>query len=577
MSMSIVRLMLVGVTWVGLLYFAATMPEESRPPRAETVPRSPVADLVLINGRIYTADEEFGIVEGLALRAGRVLLAGSSEQALDLGGDDTRVINLEGRFAMPGFNDAHGHLANAAMQVLNLDLSAVGSLEELKAAVATQADRRESGTWIYGRGWDESLWSDRRMPTRDDLDEVSGAHPVYLERADGHSAVVNSLALQRAGIGPDTPDPDGGVIVRDDAGRATGWLKEKAVYPVEALIPDPSTEQWREGLIAVMGDALENGVTSIQDDSLRMGAKGTAAIEVLSSMRAAGELPLRITTWLPFEYPIPLLHEWRNRLGNSDPYLKAGLLKTNIDGSGGSLSAAMLEPYATDPENVGLLLMDPERLNRMVIERDAAGFQIGIHTIGDRANRLILDAFEMALETNGRRDARHRVEHAQFLHDDDVGRFAPLGVIASMQPCHLLTDMRWAPDILGADREHEGYRWNSLLASGARIVFGTDFPVESINPMRGLYAAVAREAESGGPPGGWIPSEAISIEQAIHAYTVDSAYAEFEDQRKGRLIPGQFADLVVLSRDLTRAKASQILETEVLTTIVDGVVRYERN
>jgi hypothetical protein len=577
MLMHMVRLTLLGLTLVGLFYVAATTRQEIKPRPADLVSRPPVADLVLINGRIYTADDVVGTVDGLAVQDGRILLAGTSEQVLDLGDDRTRVLDLEGRFAMPGFNDAHGHLANAALKALKLNLSNIGSMEDLRFAVAAQAENRESGSWIYGRGWDESLWPDRRMPTRDDLDEISTRHPIYLERVDGHSAVVNSLALEQAGIDAGTPDPDGGIIVRDDAGRATGWLKEKATNGVEALIPDPTREQWREGLIAVMRDALENGVTSIQDDSLRMGRRGELVVEILQAMKSNGELSLRVTTWLPFESEVAVLEEWRDRLGSSDPWLKAGLLKTNIDGSGGSLSAAMLQPYATDSENRGLLLMNPGRLNQMVIERDAAGFQIGIHGIGDRANRLILDAFEMAMETNGRRDSRHRVEHAQFLHDDDIGRFAPLGVIASMQACHLLSDMRWAPDILGAEREHEGYRWNSLLTSGARIAFGTDFPVEPINPMRGLYAAVAREAEEGGPPGGWIPSEAITIGQAIHAYTVDSAYAEFEEQRKGRLVPGQFADVVVLSRDITAIDAPQILETEVLTTIVDGVVRYKRD
>jgi predicted amidohydrolase YtcJ len=562
-----IRMTFLGLTLICLFYVTTTIREDIEPA---------IADLVLTNGHIYTADSDTGIVAAVAIRNGRIIKVGSNEHVLDLKAEETRVVDLDGRFAMPGFNDAHGHLANAALQAMHLDLSGVGSLEDLKRMVAMQADKRDRGSWIYGRGWDESLWTDSQVPTRDDLDEVASGYAVFLERADGHSAVVNSLALELVGIGPDTPDPDGGVIVRDGLGRATGWLKEKAANRAESLVPEPTREQWRESLAIVMRHALENGVTSIQDDSLRIGRRGETAIEVLESIYAQEGLPLRVTTWLPFEDSLVALEAWRNRLPTSDPWLKAGLLKTNIDGSGGSLSAAMLQPYSTDPGNRGLLLINPGRLNQMVIERDAAGFQIGIHTIGDRANRLILDAYEAAINANGRRDARHRVEHAQFLHDDDVGRFEPLGVIASMQACHLLTDMRWAPDILGVEREHEGYRWNSLLSSGARIAFGTDFPVEPIDPMRGLYAAVAREAEGGGPPGGWIPSERISIEQAIQASTVDSAFAEFEEHRKGRLIPGQFADIIVLSNDITSIEASQILATEVLITIVDGVIRYER-
>lgn len=536
-----------------------------------------VADVILVNGRIYTAESDLGIVDALAIQGERVLAVGSAEQVGRHQGDGTEIVDLAGSFVMPGFNDAHGHLGNAAMQALNLDLSGTASLADLQDKLARHIQGRPAGSWIYGRGWDESLWPNPLIPTRDDLDAVAPDHAVLLERADGHSSVANSLAMKRAGIVADTVDPQGGVIVRDQAGRATGWLKEKAVNSVERLIPEPSAAEWQRGLDIAFRDALENGVTTIQDDTLRMGQRGVEVIEVLLRMHRNGEMPVRVTAWLPFEDPLPALEKWRERLGNADPWLKAGLLKTNIDGSGGSLSAAMLAPYSTDPGNSGLLLITPDRLNEMVAERDAAGFQIGIHTIGDRANRLILDAYEQAIETNGPRDARHRIEHAQFVHDDDIDRFEKLDVIASMQPCHLLTDMRWAPDILGPDREHEGYRWNSLLNSGAIVAFGTDFPVEPIDPMRGLYAAVSREFEEGGPSGGWIPGEAITIDQAIRAYTADSAYAEFEDHRKGKLVAGQLADLVVLSTDLTTVDHSRILETDVVMTMVGGVIRFRRD
>jgi len=462
------------------------------------------------------------------------------------------------------------------LQTINLDLTNVGSLAELKTRLGQHASTRVSGQWIYGRGWDESLWLVSEVPTKDDLDTIAGDHPVYLERADGHSAIVNSLALEQAGIDAATPDPDGGLIVRDADGLATGWLKENAQLMVERLIPPPSPAQVREGLKSVFANSLANGVTSFQDDSLRMGAYGRVVVDELKALAAAGELPIRISTWLPFESPLGELEAMRADLGSEDPWLRAGLLKTNIDGSGGSLSAAMLEDYENAPGNRGLLLMDPETLTRLVIERDAAGFQLGIHTIGDRANRVILDAYAAALEANGERDARHRVEHAQFVTDEDVARFAELNVIASMQPCHLLTDMRWAPAILGPDREREGYRWRSLLDAGARLAFGTDYPVEPIDPFRGLYASVTREFAAGGPEGGWIPAEKITIEEAITAYTRDAAYAEFEDRRKGTLAPGMFGDVVVLDRDLTAAAPAELLKAKVLFTIVDGRVLYER-
>jgi predicted amidohydrolase YtcJ len=533
-------------------------------------------DLVLLNGRIYTADPELGVVEALAIADGKVIAAGSSADVRDRAGDGARVLDLGGRFAMPGFNDAHAHLGHAALQAVTLNLNGTGSLAELQERLAAYVADVPAGEWVYGRGWDESLWIAAEVPTVDDLDAITDQHPVLLERADGHSAVANSLALDRAGIDAATPDPEGGVIVRDGDGIATGWLKETAQIQVEQLIPAPSADRLRVGLGKVFDEALANGVTSVQDDSLRVGDHGRTAVAVLESMVAAGELPVRVSTWLPFDAPVPELQALRDRLGVDNPWLRAGLLKTNIDGSGGSLSAAMLEDYETAPGNRGLLLLEADELNRLVVERDAAGFQIGIHTIGDRANRLILDAYAAAREANGERDARHRVEHAQFITDEDVPRFAELGVIASMQPCHLLTDMRWAPAILGPEREAEGYRWRSLLDAGARLAFGTDFPVEPIDPFRGLYASLSREFEVGGPEGGWVPEEKIDIDQAIVAYTRDAAYAEFEDHRKGTLAPGMLADVIVLSDDLRSLPPAELLEVKVEYTVVDGHVRYQR-
>lgn len=537
---------------------------------------TPGGDLVLLNGRIYTADAELGVVEALAIADGKVIAAGSSADVRGRAIEGAPVIDLGGRFAMPGFNDAHAHLGHAALQAVTLDLNGTGSLAELQERLAAYVADVPAGEWVYGRGWDESLWLMSEVPTAEDLDAITEKHPVLLERADGHSAVANTLALERAGIDASTPDPDGGVIVRDDDGIATGWLKENAQIVVERLVPAPSADRLRAGLDEVFADALSNGVTSVQDDSLRVGEHGRTTVAVLETMVAAGELPVRVSTWLPFEAPIAELQALRDRLGVDDPWLRAGLLKTNIDGSGGSLSAAMLADYETAPGNRGLLLLEPAELNRLVVERDAAGFQIGIHTIGDRANRLILDAYAAAREANGERDARHRVEHAQFITDEDVPRFAELDVIASMQPCHLLTDMRWAPAILGPEREAEGYRWRSLLDAGARLAFGTDFPVEPIDPFRGLYASLTREFEVGGPDGGWVPTEKISIDQAIVAYTRDAAYAEFEDHRKGTLAPGMLADIVVLSGDLRTLPPGDLLEVQVDYTIVDGHVRHER-
>jgi predicted amidohydrolase YtcJ len=535
------------------------------------------ADLILRNGRIYTVDSDSGIVEALAVADGKVLAVGTNSEIDRLRDRDTTVIDLVGRFAMPGFNDAHVHLGNAALRTLNVDLSGTTSLEDLKDRLRTALPGRSKGDWVYGRGWDESKWADARIPHRADLDSVTTEHALFLERADGHSSVLNSLALERAGIGPYTPDPAGGVIERDAEGQPTGWLKEKAADKVFAMIPEPTPDQWRDGFLRAMRHALENGVTSVQDDTLRSPGQGETAVTALKQLREKQTLPLRVTVWLPFEAPLAELEQWRESLGTTDRWLKAGLLKTNIDGSGGSLSAAMLEPYASAPDNKGLLLLDADTLMQMVIERDAAGFQIGIHAIGDRANRVVLDAFAAAIDRNGRRDSRHRVEHAQFVSAADLDRFGSLGVIASVQPSHLLTDLRWAPTLLGRERETDAYRWKSFIDSGAHVCFGTDYPVEPIDPMRGLYAAVTREFETGGPRGGWHPEESLDVATAIAAYTLQPAFAEFEETRKGSLSVGKLADIVVLSSDPIAVSPRALLDTRVDITIVEGNVVYRRN
>ncbi len=535
------------------------------------------ADLILRNGRIYTVDSDSGIVEALAVADGKVLAVGTNSEIDRLRDRDTTVIDLVGRFAMPGFNDAHVHLGNAALRTLNVDLSGTTSLEDLKDRLRTALPGRSKGDWVYGRGWDESKWADARIPHRADLDSVTTEHALFLERADGHSSVLNSLALERAGIGPYTPDPAGGVIERDAEGQPTGWLKEKAADKVFAMIPEPTQDQWRDGFLRAMRHALENGVTSVQDDTLRSPGQGETAVTALKQLREKQALPLRVTVWLPFEAPLAELEQWRESLGTTDRWLKAGLLKTNIDGSGGSLSAAMLEPYASAPDNKGLLLLDADTLMQMVIERDAAGFQIGIHAIGDRANRVVLDAFAAAIDRNGRRDSRHRVEHAQFVSAADLDRFGSLGVIASVQPSHLLTDLRWAPTLLGRERETDAYRWKSFIDSGAHVCFGTDYPVEPIDPMRGLYAAVTRQFETGGPRGGWHPEESLDVATAIAAYTLQPAFAEFEETRKGSLSVGKLADIVVLSSDPIAVMPRALLDTRVDITIVEGNVVYRRN
>lgn len=549
---------------------AATLAAEEPAAGAPDPPAQGSAALVLTNGNIYTVDPRLGRVEALAITQGKIAAVGTNEEIQHWSGPQTKVIDLEGKFVMPGFNDAHTHFGGAGLALLSVNVEGTRSLAEFQERIRARLEEFQPGEWITGRGWDHSLWKENRVPTRAELDAVSTAHPMLFSRVDGHSAVANSLALEKAGITRDTPDPEGGEIVRDASGEPTGWLKEKAVGLVSRLIPAPTREQRKQGLQLVLAQAARWGVTSIQDNS------SWEDFLAFRELKEEGNLTLRVTEWLPFDASLDELERMQQEGGSTDPWLKTGALKGLTDGSGGSLSAAMLEPFANAPDNRGILRYDPEQLKKMVVDRDAAGFQIALHAIGDRANRVALDAFESALKINKRRNARHRIEHAQFVHRDDVPRFQQLGVIASVQPSHLLNDLRWAPTILGPERYHEGYPWNTLRQSGAVLAYGTDYAVEPLNPLRGLYASLAREFEDGGPLGGWLPEEKVSIAEAIRAYTWGSAYAEFEEHRKGTLAPGKFADLVVLSQDITRLPASEVLRTEVLLTMVGGTIFYEK-
>lgn len=555
-------LFLLTILLMGAGPGAAAAPPETRGGTA--------AELVLTHGNIYTVDPRIGRVEALAISQGKIVAVGTAAEIQHWVGPKTRVIDLHGQFVLPGFNDAHTHFGSGGRGLLTVNVEGTRSLAEFQQRIRARLGEFKPGQWVIGRGWDQSLWPENRVPTRADLDAVSTIHPMLFGRVDGHSVVVNSLALEKAGITRDTPDPPGGAIVHDATGEPTGWLKDNAMDLVSNLVPPPTPEQRKRGLLLAMAEAARWGVTSIQDNS------AWEDFLAFRELQKEGRLSLRVTEWLPFDLPVAKLEEMRREGGTSDLWLRTGALKGVTDGSGGSLSAAMLEPFANAPGNRGLLMYDPEQLKKMVIERDAAGFQINLHAIGDRANRVALDAFAAARQANPRRDARHRIEHAQFLDPVDVPRFKELGVIASVQPCHLLSDMRWAPLILGPQRFSEAYPWNGLLRAGAVLAYGTDFPVEPLNPLRDLYVSVAREFETGGPLGGWLPEEKVSIADSIRAYTWGSAYGEFEEQRKGTLAPGMLADLVVLSQDITQVPAREILRTEVLLTMVGGKIVYEK-
>ena len=492
---------------------------------------------------------------------------------------------------MPGFNDAHTHMAEAGRQRLSANLVGCRSMEEMQARIREYTAKLPPGAWVQGGGWDHTLWSSRQLPSHADLDAVTAGHPAIFARVDGHMAVANSAALAAAGITAATPDPAGAKIDRDGDGEPTGILREDAASElVYARIPPPSLAERRHAYTVAFADALAAGVTSVQDNS------AWEDFLALEEMERAHQLPIRVAEWLEFNQPLAVLKQRRASHRADDPLLHLTMLKGFMDGSLGSRTAALDEPYADDPGNVGLPRYEQEKLNQMASERAAAGFQIGFHAIGDRANAIALNALGAAEQTAVPANApapptdpdaavvtrtspattpssfRMRIEHAQVLLPGDFDRFASLGVIASMQPSHLLTDMSWAEQRLGSERVKYSYAWRSFLDHGVTLAFGTDYPVEAINPFRGLYAAVTRQNELGTET--FEPQERISIREALYAYTQASAFAEFREQTVGRLEPGFFADLVVLDRDPTSASPMDLLHTRVLRTVVNGETVY---
>ncbi len=527
--------------------------------------------VVFRNGRIYTNDPQHPWAEALAVRGEMLLAVSSNADVEKAAGKAAEVIDLHGAFIMPGFNDAHVHLGAAGQAALSVLLLGARSIEEVQQRIRSRLGEYKPGEWITGAGWDYTLWPDKKFPNRRQLDAVAADRPMFFTHVSGHVAVANSLALKLAGITRDTPNPSGGEIERDASGEPTGMLKESpAMSLVQSKIPPPSPERRRKGIELALADLSRNGVTSIQDNS------AWEDYLLYDELKARGELTARITEWLPFTDSLERLTHMRSHWSTTDPWLKTGALKMVTDGAMGSRTAAMFAPYSDDPSNKGILIMEPDKLRQLAVERDKAGFQLNFHAIGDRANRIALEVFEAVAKANGPRDRRSRIEHAQVVAPEDFSRFAKLQVIASMQPSHETTDMRWAESRLGPERSKGAYAWASMLKNNVRLAFGTDYPVEVVSPLRGLYACVTRELDGGGPPGGWQPQEKISLEDCIRAYTSGSAYAQFEEGKKGELKAGEYADFIVLSSDLTKISPRDYVKTEVLRTVVGGRTVYQK-
>ena len=541
------------------------------------------ADTIFVNGDIYTGavlSYEPGVkaparqrVQAIAVENGRILAVGTNADMKKFHSNKTHTVDLGGHFVMPGLNDAHTHLGEAGREKMNVDLVGVNSLQEMEARIATRAKTAAPGEWIVGGGWDHTKWPGQKLPTREDIDSVTYGHPAYFDRVDGHIAIANSAALKAAGVTKDTVPPQGGAIDHDANGEPTGIIRESAKALITSKIPKPTAAQRRKALELATADAAAHGLTSVQDYS------DWEDFLVMEEMERDGALRVRISEWLTFKDPLSTLQEHRAHHAGTDPMLHTGMLKGFMDGSLGSRTAALLAPYADDPKNSGLPQYEQSQLDEMARERAKAGFQLGFHAIGDRAAAMALEAFgeaeRAARETNVKQsDFRYRIEHDQVLTAQQPAQFAKLGVIASVQPNHLLTDMNWAQDRIGPERAKHSYPWADFVKNKVMLAFGTDYPVEPITPFRGIYAAITRMNEAGTKS--YFPEQKLTIHDALAAYTTGSAYAEFAERDKGLLEPGMLADFVVLDRDLTKASPRDILGTKVLRTVVGGKTVHER-
>ncbi len=550
-------------------------------------------DLILLHGKIWTGEPYAGPgqkpsptlwAEALAVAHGRVLAVGSDDEVEAYAGPNTKVVDLAGRMAMPGFIDDHVHFMDGSFQLLKVDLKNTRSELEFIERLAAKAKSMPKGRWLLGGNWDEEAWPDAQLPTRWMIDAATSANPVYIDRYDRHAGLANSLALKLAGVTKNTPDPTGGTIVRDAAtGEPTGVLKDAAQDLVLRIIPYPSEAESEEALKAGLGEAARLGVTSVEDMNLGGSMPGgtfTGEIQLLARAEREGWLTCRFYEVIPIEAWQKLADLGLARNMGSD-LIQFGAVKGFADGSIGSRTAWMDEPYTDDVSNYGLplpLMSPTAKMEAAVDGADKAGIQVCVHAIGSRAVAEMLDIFARA---GGSDPASHRfrIEHAQHVRPADFERFGKLGVIASMQPYHAIDDGRWVEKRIGYERALSSYAWRSMLKAGAALAFGTDWPVAPLDPLLGVYAAVARETLDGKHPGGWFPEQSLSVDEALRAYTQGSAYAAFQEKEKGTLAPGKLADIIVLSQNLFTISPAeiphQVKGAKVVMTFVGGTLVYQ--
>ncbi|HWP83280.1 MAG TPA: amidohydrolase [Bacteroidota bacterium] len=530
-----------------------------------------IADAVFMNANVWTVDNHKPRAEAVAVLNGRILAVGSKKEIQAFIGKSTTIIDIKGKLLLPGFIDNHTHFMSGGFQLQSVDLRYANNQQEFARLIKERAEKHP-GRWMTGGDWDHDRWPQPDLPTKELIDQYTPNTPVFVSRYDGHMALANSYVLKLAGITKTTPDPPGGAIVKDPkTGEPTGILKDEAMSLVWKHVPEPSEQEMLEAARLALAEARKLGVTSIQDIS------SSADLRTYQTLKRNGELTARFYCRLP-------ISQWEHlaatgvKVPFGDEWIRIGSLKAFADGSLGSSTALFFEPFTSDPSTSGLPsdILQDGRLEQWALAADKAGLQLSIHAIGDKANSLILDLFEKIVKENPKWDRRFRIEHAQHIHPKDFKRFHELGVTASVQPYHAIDDGRWAEKRIGYERCKTTYPFKTFLDEGIRMTFGSDWTVAPLNPLLGIYAAVTRRTIDGRNPSGWFPEQKISVEQAVEAYTVHSAYAAFEENEKGSITPGKLADFVVLSEDLFRIDPFRIQDVQVVMTVVAGKVVWQK-
>ncbi len=534
---------------------------------------SPVtADLVLTNGKIWTVDSNNPQAEAVAVWNGTILAVGKTREIKALIGPGTDVIDLEGKLILPGFSDSHTHFVHGGFHLLGVDLREAKTEREFGELLAAKSKELPENAWITGGDWDHDKWPGGNFPTKELIDQYVPDRPVLVGRYDGHMSVANSLALKMAGITAETADPLGGVIVRQpETGQPTGALQDTATTLVQDIIPPPTRAEIRQAIETGLEHARQHGITCIHQVDL-----APLHLEIYQQLLAEGKLTSRIYGFVPIKSGNDLINLGIRRNFHDKYWIAIGGVKAFVDGSLGSTTALFFEPYVQDPSTVGIYLVDPQELQEQMLEADQAGLQLAIHAIGDRANHELLDMIEEMVSKNGPRDRRIRVEHAQHVSSEDFARFARLNVIVSAQPYHAIDDARFAEKRIGKERCKTTYAFNSFLENGVTMAFGSDWTVAPLDAIWGIYAAVTRLPLDGSYPGGWFLEQRIPVVEAIKAYTLNPAYTSFQENVLGSITPGKLADMVVLSQDILHIPPETIKETEILYTISNGKIVYEK-